>query len=127
MPKDPAAGDDFLNLDPSEFIDANNQESSRIGRFNLAIVGPTGVGKSSLVNAVFGEDRAATGVGLPVTRGVQYYTDKSLGIWDFDASRSAPRSRPQHSCGGTSRRSPPAPESSTSRSSGTASPRVQHD
>src|SRR5664279_3226129 len=62
------------------------KERGRIGRFNLAIVGGTGVGKSSLVNAIFDEPRAATGVGLPVTAGVSYYQSDSgsLGVWDFE-------------------------------------------
>ena len=42
------------------------------------------MGKSSLVNAVFGEARARVGVGLPVTRGVNYYHEGALGIWDFE-------------------------------------------
>ena len=54
------------------FADAATENRRRFGRFNLGIVGETGVGKSSLVNAVFGEARARVGVGLPVTRGVNY-------------------------------------------------------
>ncbi|WP_062460836.1 GTPase family protein [Demequina soli] len=78
--------DEVAQIDPEALHTALREERARIGRFNLAIVGGTGVGKSSLVNAVFGEGLAPTGVGLPVTRGVQYYTnaDASLGIWDFE-------------------------------------------
>jgi uncharacterized protein (DUF697 family)/GTP-binding protein EngB required for normal cell division len=75
------------------YTEARTEARRRYGRFNLGIVGGTGVGKSSLVNAVFGEDRAPVGRGLPVTRGVNYYHDDLLGIWDFEgfeigASRS---------------------------------------
>ncbi len=42
------------------------------------------MGKSSLVNAVFGRDWAKVGRGLPVTRGVHFYSDDSLGIWDVE-------------------------------------------
>ena len=66
------------------FADAATENRRRFGRFNLGIVGETGVGKSSLVNAVFGEARAKVGVGLPVTRGVNYYHEGALGIWDFE-------------------------------------------
>ncbi len=71
-------------FDASAFLDANSEARSRYGRFNLAVIGGTGVGKSSLVNAVFGRDLAKVGTGLPVTRGVQYYHDDSLGIWDIE-------------------------------------------
>ena len=71
-------------LDPSNFIESRNAAKSEFGRFNLAVIGGTGVGKSSLVNAVFGRNLAQTGAGLPVTRGVTYYKDDSLGIWDIE-------------------------------------------
>lgn len=78
------ADENFLKIDSQPFIEATSQARSRYGRFNLAIVGGTGVGKSSLVNAVFGRDHAKVGKGLPVTSGVNYYHDDSLGIWDFE-------------------------------------------
>ena len=57
-----------------------------LGCFNLAIFGATGAGKSTLVNAVFGRDVADTGVGEPVTRGVDYHRrdDGFLGIFDSE-------------------------------------------
>ena len=55
-----------------------------IGRFNLAVFGKTGVGKSTLVNAIFGEAVAATGIGRPVTQGSHLYVHRTgkLGIYD---------------------------------------------
>lgn len=84
-------------FDPTPFVEAQDESRSRYGRFNLAVMGNTGVGKSSLVNAVFGRDLAKTGTGLPVTRGVQYYSDDSLGIWDIEGFEidSPVRSRDQ--------------------------------
>jgi uncharacterized protein (DUF697 family)/GTP-binding protein EngB required for normal cell division len=71
-------------LDEREYIDASAEAKDRYGRFNLAVIGGTGVGKSSLVNAVFERDLAKVGKGMPVTRGVQYYSDGTLGIWDIE-------------------------------------------
>lgn len=64
----------------SAFADAE----VKIGRFNLAVFGKTGVGKSTLVNAIFGESVAATGIGRPVTMGSHLYVHRTgkLGIYD---------------------------------------------
>ncbi|TWI64797.1 uncharacterized protein (DUF697 family) [Desulfobotulus alkaliphilus] len=51
---------------------------------NLMIVGGTGVGKSSLVNLVFGNDIAETGNGKPVTRGLHRYEASDIPIVIFD-------------------------------------------
>ena len=61
-----------------------DRQNEAIGRFNLAIFGKTGVGKSTLINAIFGEEVARTGIGEPVTRGSHLYLDKvgSLGLID---------------------------------------------
>lgn len=57
-----------------------------LGCFNLAIFGATGAGKSTLVNAIFGKDVADTGVGQPVTKGIEYHRrdDGFLGIFDSE-------------------------------------------
>lgn len=78
------ASGDAAHIDPTPFVEANAKAKGGFGRFNLGIVGATGVGKSSLVNAVFGRDLARVGKGLPVTEGVHYYHDGALGIWDFE-------------------------------------------
>src|SRR4051794_25594388 len=55
-----------------------------MGRFNLAVMGKSGVGKSTLINAVFGRKVAETGIGSPVTPGRRLYrTDcGTLGLFD---------------------------------------------
>ena len=60
------------------------RHDAALGRFNLVIFGKTGVGKSTLINAIFGEEVARTGIGEPVTRGSHLYLDKigHLGIVD---------------------------------------------
>ena len=46
----------------------------KMGKVNIALIGKTGVGKSTLINAVFNEDLAETGIGRPVTQNCKEYT-----------------------------------------------------
>jgi len=71
-------------LDQEAFESAFAEESRKIGRFNLAVLGKTGVGKSTLINAIFGEDVAPTGIGEPVTMTDHLYLHRSgyLGVVD---------------------------------------------
>jgi|GEM_PF-62318 len=56
-----------------------------LGHANVLIVGSTGVGKSTLINAVFQGEMAATGDGVPVTQGVRAYTKKGVPLTIFDS------------------------------------------
>lgn len=60
------------------------KQATELGRVNIAVFGKTGVGKSTLVNAIFGQPLAVTGIGAPVTMGSHLYLDQrgSLGIID---------------------------------------------
>lgn len=51
---------------------------------NIMVAGITGSGKSTLINAVFGSEMAATGKGKPVTKRIAEYGNKDLPIhiWD---------------------------------------------
>lgn len=61
-----------------------DKQASLMGRFNLGVFGKTGVGKSTLINAVFGEEVAATGIGEPVTQDSHLYVGihGTLGLID---------------------------------------------
>jgi uncharacterized protein (DUF697 family)/GTP-binding protein EngB required for normal cell division len=76
-----AGGTDWFR---ESFRSEFEKQSAAMGRFNLAIFGKTGVGKSTLINAIFGEEVARTGIGEPVTRGSHLYLDRvgHLGIID---------------------------------------------
>ena len=91
---DAQVSDDMQDVSAVAFLDASKSAKQAYGRFNLAIIGNTGVGKSSLVNAVFGREHAKVGKGLPVTRGVHYYSDGALGIWDFEGFEIGSASSP---------------------------------
>lgn len=77
----PTPADDWFG---QAFSKAWRDKAEEIGRFNLAIFGKTGVGKSTLVNAIFGSEIAATGIGEPVTRAEHLYLHQSgtLGVLD---------------------------------------------
>ncbi len=64
------------------------QES--LGRFNLAVFGKTGAGKSTLINTVFSADVARTGNGRPVTEGVDHYPHPSgfFGVFDSEGIKT---------------------------------------
>jgi uncharacterized protein (DUF697 family)/predicted GTPase len=76
-----AKPDDWFN---EPFRSEYDRQNESLGRFNLALFGKTGVGKSTLLNAIFGEEVARTGIGAPVTKGSHLYLDKvgHLGIVD---------------------------------------------
>lgn len=56
----------------------------RSQKVNLMVIGGTGVGKSSLINRVFGENKAAVGAGKPITRQIALYTSENSSINIFD-------------------------------------------
>jgi uncharacterized protein (DUF697 family) len=66
------------------FSRAWRERAEEVGRFNLALFGKTGVGKSTLVNAIFGAEVAPTGIGRPVTQQEHLYlhTSGTLGVLD---------------------------------------------
>lgn len=49
---------------------------------NIAVIGRSGVGKSSLINRVFGANLAAIGAGKPITRYYQRYANEHIVLFD---------------------------------------------
>ncbi len=63
-------------------------DTADLGKANLAVLGAAGVGKSTLVNTIFGAEVAPTGIGRPVTKGVNYYPHEVFGLYDFQGVES---------------------------------------
>ncbi|GAA8294815.1 hypothetical protein HpKG83_06020 [Helicobacter pylori] len=51
---------------------------------NILLMGATGVGKSSLINGLFGQEFAKAGTGKPVTQHLEKYVNEGKGLilWD---------------------------------------------
>lgn len=68
----------------SERKDCSGSQSGELKTANIMVAGKTGTGKSTLLNAIFGEDLAATGTGRPVTEHIDEYEHENIPIhiWD---------------------------------------------
>lgn len=62
------------------FGDLLNKAKSELKQTNILILGKTGVGKSTLLNAIFGEDLAAVGCGKPCTEHIKEYSKEGFPI-----------------------------------------------
>lgn len=59
---------------PLDVLEGKMDEArQKLGRVNILIAGKTGVGKTTLVNAVFGAKVGRTGTGAPITTGITWY------------------------------------------------------
>lgn len=65
-------------------INTVNSKMKNLNTLNIMVVGKTGVGKSTLVNAVFRENIAATGIGSPVTQHIQKCTKNGVPLVIYD-------------------------------------------
>ena len=73
---------DQKSVDLGNMVDNLNQEE--LPSANIIIAGVTGSGKSTLVNAVFGQEIARTGIGRPITDEIKKYDVDGIPIciWD---------------------------------------------
>ncbi|MGL2551581.1 GTPase [Helicobacter pylori] len=62
----------------------NIKKTTQIPMMNILLMGYTGSGKSSLINALFGKEIAKAGVGKPITQHLEKYIDEQKGLilWD---------------------------------------------
>ena len=79
MPQDLSLNELLIKISQA-YTDAE----SKVGQCNVLVIGKTGVGKSTLINAVFQERLAETGVGRPITQSIRQYTKQNCPITVYD-------------------------------------------
>jgi uncharacterized protein (DUF697 family)/GTP-binding protein EngB required for normal cell division len=67
-----------------EILDKTDEEIKSMPPVNILVAGKTGVGKSTLINAVFRENLAQTGIGKPITKHLERITKDGIPIVLFD-------------------------------------------
>ncbi len=67
-----------------KMIELMEKEYKNIDKPNIIIVGRSGVGKSTLVNALFREEIAETGVGKPITKNIRKYEKEGVPVIIYD-------------------------------------------
>lgn len=65
-------------------IKAINERIKNLTHMNIIVAGKTGVGKSTLINAIFRENLVKTGIGKPVTQHMRCYTKKDVPLSIYD-------------------------------------------
>lgn len=65
-------------------IDAINKKIKNLKKLNIVVIGKSGVGKSTLINSVFRENLAETGVGKPVTTQMRKIEKKNYPLAIYD-------------------------------------------
>lgn len=67
-----------------DLFDKVKGATENIVRPNILVCGKSGVGKSTLINSVFRKELAETGIGHPVTKHLQTYTDPEVPVNLYD-------------------------------------------
>lgn len=67
-----------------EIMEKTEAEIQKMSPVNILIAGKTGVGKSTLINSVFREKLADTGIGKPVTKHLRRITKEGIPVVLYD-------------------------------------------
>ena len=67
-----------------QVFDKLNEEIAKMGHVNIIIAGKTGVGKSTLINGIFGKKLAETGTGSPITKEIREITVPNYPLRLYD-------------------------------------------
>lgn len=68
-----------------EIIQLTEKEMKELATVNILVLGKSGVGKSTLINTLFREKIAATGIGMPVTKHLHKISRKDVPITIYDS------------------------------------------
>ncbi len=68
----------------AELLNKINQQIEDITPLNIMLIGKTGVGKSTLINNIFRENLAETGIGKPVTQHLRKITKEGVPLHIYD-------------------------------------------
>lgn len=75
------------SIDPTiieDIFKKTKEEMDKLIPVNIMIIGKTGVGKSTLINNIFRENLAETGIGLPVTQHLRKISKKDVPLCIYD-------------------------------------------
>lgn len=67
-----------------EILEKTTEEIKAMKPVNIMLIGKTGVGKSTLINSIFRENMAKTGVGMPITKHISRMEKKGMPIVLYD-------------------------------------------
>lgn len=68
----------------NETLKKFQDEHRQLNKINIVIAGKTGIGKSTLINAAFGQELAKTGVGAPVTDQIKFIQAEGFPVQIYD-------------------------------------------
>src|SRR5690349_7880386 len=79
------SSDEVIERDPTDHFE-HERSTAEAGMppVNVLIAGPTGAGKSTLINAILRKEVAKTGKGAPVTRDIQAWAVDGIPITVYD-------------------------------------------
>ncbi len=85
-----AFNEETKELDAEKYY-SNIKKAMQMPFMNILLMGATGVGKSSLINALFGQEVAKAGAGGPITQHLEKHVneEKGLILWDTKGIEAA--------------------------------------
>lgn len=68
----------------TKLLGKTKEEIERLNPVNIMLIGKTGAGKSTLINSMFRERLATTGIGRPITQSIERITKEGVPITLYD-------------------------------------------